>query len=47
LAIKRQVFVTAFFVDGITYIYGQDPLVADEPLLVLFFWGVFLGVGLG
>jgi uncharacterized membrane-anchored protein YitT (DUF2179 family) len=38
---------TAFFVDGITYIYGQDPLVADEPLLSAIFGGVFLGVGLG
>lgn len=39
--------LTAFFVDGITYLYGNDPLVADEPLLSSIFGGVFLGLGLG
>lgn len=39
--------LTAFFVDGITYLYGNEPLVADEPLLSSIFGGVFLGLGLG
>lgn len=39
--------LTAFFVDGITYYYGEAPLVADEPLLSSIFGGVFLGLGLG
>jgi uncharacterized membrane-anchored protein YitT (DUF2179 family) len=39
--------LTAFFVDGITYLYGNDPLVANEPLLSSIFGGVFLGLGLG
>ncbi len=39
--------LTAFFVDGITYFYGDQPLVADEPLLSAVFGGVFLGIGLG
>lgn len=39
--------LTAFFVDGITYLYGEDPLVANEPLLSAIFGGVFLGTGLG
>ncbi|MDD3636390.1 MAG: YitT family protein [Bacteroidales bacterium] len=39
--------LTAFFVDGITYLYGEDPLVANEPLLSSIFGGVFLGTGLG
>jgi len=39
--------LTALFVDGITYFYGDQPLVADEPLLSSVFGGVFLGLGLG
>ncbi len=39
--------LTAFFVDGLTYLYGNEPLVADEPLLSSIFGGVFLGLGLG
>lgn len=39
--------LTAFFVDGITYLYGDQPLVPDEPLLSSVFGGVFLGLGLG
>lgn len=39
--------LTAFFVDGLTYLYGSDPLVQDEPLLSSVFGGVFLGTGLG
>lgn len=39
--------LTALFVDGITYFYGSEPLVPDEPLLSSIFGGVFLGLGLG
>lgn len=39
--------LTAFFVDGLTYLYGDLPLVPDEPLLSAIFGGVFLGTGLG
>lgn len=39
--------LTAFFVDGITYLYGTEALVPDEPLLSAIFGGVFLGTGLG
>jgi len=39
--------LTAIFVDGISYFYGDQPLVADEPLLSSVFGGVFLGLGLG
>lgn len=39
--------LTAFFVDGITYYYGEEALVAGEPLLSAIYGGVFLGVGLG
>ncbi|MDY0075947.1 MAG: YitT family protein [Bacteroidales bacterium] len=39
--------LTAFFVDGITYLYGDLPLVPNEPLLSAIFGGVFLGTGLG
>ncbi len=39
--------LTAFFVDGLTYLYGNEPLVQDEPLLSSVFGGVFLGTGLG
>lgn len=39
--------LTAIFVDGITMFYGDQPLVANEPLLSSIFGGVFLGLGLG
>jgi uncharacterized membrane-anchored protein YitT (DUF2179 family) len=39
--------LTALFVDGITLLYGSEPLVPDEPLLSSIYGGVFLGVGLG
>jgi uncharacterized membrane-anchored protein YitT (DUF2179 family) len=39
--------LTAIFVDGLTYLYGNEPLVPDEPLLSSIFGGVFLGLGLG
>lgn len=39
--------LTAFFVDGMTYLYGSEPLVANEPLLSSIYGGVFIGVGLG
>lgn len=39
--------LTAVFVDGITYLYGNEPLVPNEPLLSSIYGGVFLGLGLG
>jgi uncharacterized membrane-anchored protein YitT (DUF2179 family) len=39
--------LTAFFVDGLSYLYGDQPLVENEPLLSSIFGGVFLGIGLG
>ncbi|MDP3446055.1 MAG: YitT family protein [Ignavibacteria bacterium] len=39
--------LTAVFVDGITYFYGNEALVANEPLLSSIYGGVFLGIGLG
>ncbi len=39
--------LTAVFVDGLTWLYGADPLVPDEPLLSSIFGGVFIGIGLG
>ncbi len=38
---------TAFFVDGLTYFYGTEPLVVGDPLLSSIFGGVFVGIGLG
>ncbi|RLD89148.1 MAG: YitT family protein [Bacteroidetes bacterium] len=38
---------TAVFVDGLTYFYGTQPLIADDVLLSSIFGGVFIGVGLG
>lgn len=40
-------FLTATFVDLLTYFYGQDPLVANDALLSSIFGGVFVGLGLG
>lgn len=39
--------LTAVFVDGLTWLYGVEPLVPDEPLLSSIFGGVFVGLGLG
>ena len=38
---------TAIFVDGLTYLYGTEPLVQNDALLSSIFGGLFLGVGLG
>jgi uncharacterized membrane-anchored protein YitT (DUF2179 family) len=40
-------FATAFFVDGLTYLYGENPLVENDALLSSIFGGVFIGLGLG
>lgn len=39
--------LTAFFVDGLTYLYGYEPLVEGDALLSSIFGGVVIGVGLG
>jgi uncharacterized membrane-anchored protein YitT (DUF2179 family) len=39
--------LTALFVDSLSYLYGNQPLVENEPLLSSIFGGVFLGLGLG
>ena len=39
--------LTAVFVDGLTYLYGTEPLVKDDALLSSIFGGLFIGVGLG
>lgn len=39
--------LTALFVDSLSYLYGDQPLVENEPLLSSIFGGVFLGLGLG
>ena len=39
--------LTAFFGDGLTMLYGSEPLVAGEPLLSSIYGGVFIGIGLG
>ncbi len=39
--------LTAFFVDGLTMLYGSEPLVSGEPLLSSIYGGVFIGIGLG
>ncbi len=38
---------TAIFMDTITYFYGNEPLVADDPLLSSVFGGLFIGLGVG
>ena len=40
-------FLTAFFVDLLTFLWGTDPLVQNNPLLSAIFGGVLLGFGLG
>lgn len=39
--------LTAAFVDGLTYLYGFEPLVEGDALLSSIFGGVVLGFGLG
>ena len=39
--------MTAVFVDGLTFIYGTDPLITDDVLLSSIVGAVFVGVGLG
>jgi uncharacterized membrane-anchored protein YitT (DUF2179 family) len=39
--------LTAVFVDGLTYLYGTEPLVEGDALLSSIFGGLFMGVGLG
>lgn len=38
---------TAVFVDTITYLWGEQPLVENDPLLSSIFGGVLVGIGLG
>lgn len=40
-------FLTAGFVDGLTYLYGEEPLVVDNGLLSSIYGGVMIGLGLG
>lgn len=40
-------FLTAIFVDSLTYVYGDQPLVQGDALLSSIFGGVFIGLGLG
>ena len=39
--------MTAVFVDGLTYLYGTDPLLTDDVLLSSIVGAVFIGVGIG
>ncbi len=39
--------LTAVFVDGLTYFYGEAPLVPEDVLLSSVFGGVLIGLGLG
>ena len=39
--------MTAVFVDGLTFLYGTDPLITDDVLLSSIVGAVFVGVGLG
>ncbi len=38
---------TAFWVDFLTYLYGETPLIENDILLSSIFGGVFIGLGLG
>jgi len=40
-------FLTAIFVDGLTYLYGSAPLVEDNGLLSSIYGGLLVGLGLG
>jgi len=39
--------LSSVFMDGITYLWGEAPLVADDALLSSIFGGVLVGIGLG
>ena len=39
--------LSSVFMDGITYFWGEQPLVAGDALLSSIFGGVFIGLGLG
>jgi len=39
--------LTAFWVDFLTYLYGEAPLIPDDVLLSSLFGGVMIGLGLG
>lgn len=39
--------LTSGFIDGLSYFWGDQPLVEDEALLSSIFGGILLGVGLG
>ncbi|MEI8047460.1 MAG: YitT family protein [Bacteroidota bacterium] len=39
--------LTSIFMDAITYLYGEAPLVAGDALLSSIFGGVLVGIGLG
>ncbi len=39
--------LASVFIDGLTFLYGDAPLVENDPLLSSIFGGVFLGLGLG
>lgn len=39
--------LTAVFVDGLTFFYGEEPLVTDNGLLSSIYGGLLLGIGLG
>lgn len=40
-------FITSFFIDFQTYLWGSEPLVPDDTLLSGIFGGVLIGFGLG
>jgi uncharacterized membrane-anchored protein YitT (DUF2179 family) len=40
-------FLTAMFVDGLTYLHGADPLIKDNGLLSSIYGGLLVGLGLG
>jgi uncharacterized membrane-anchored protein YitT (DUF2179 family) len=39
--------LTSFFIDGITFFWGEKALAASEPLMSAIFGGVLIGFGLG
>jgi len=40
-------FLTSFFIDFLTFLWGIRPLVSDDPLLSAIYGGVLIGFGLG
>lgn len=38
---------TSFFMDGLTYLYGEQALVPDDPLISALFGGLVIGLGVG